>query len=191
MSSSIFSSTVPRHTNLCTSTFFFWPMRIGAIRGLVLHRRVPPPIKVDNVRSGGEIQARASCLEGKHEKSHFLVFLKSAHQLLALAHRGFAMENKAGAPKHRSQESRQRSGYLPELGEDEDLLLPGRDDLGDVAQAGPLAAVFLGPGAVAQPLRGVITDLFESHQECQHDAFALDALGVSSSCSASSFTACW
>src|ERR1019366_3364802 len=128
--------------------------------------------------SGSEIKARPPGLEGKHEKAHLLILLKPAHQLLALAHRGFAVENKAGAPKHRSQESRQRSGYLPELGEDEYLLLLGRDDLGDVAQAGPLTTVFLGPGTVAQPLRRVVTDLFESHQERQHDALALDALCV-------------
>ena len=137
----------------------------GAVRGLVLHRRVPPPVKVDDVGSGGEIEAGAPCFERKHEKPHVFVFLKSAHQLLALAHRGFAVEDQAGAPKHRPKESRQRSGHLPELGEDEYLLLLGRDDLGDVAQAGPLAAVFLGPGAVAQPLRRVVTDLFEPHQE--------------------------
>ena len=75
------------------------------------------------------------------------------------------MEDKAGAPKHRPQESRQRRRHFPELSEDEYLLLLGRDDLGDVAQAGPLATVFLGPGAVAQPLRRVVTDLFEPHQE--------------------------
>src|SRR5262249_48056508 len=35
----------------------------------------------------------------------------------------------------------------------------------------------LGPGGIAYPLRRMIADLLQPHQEGQHDAFALQALG--------------
>ena len=53
-----------------------------------------------------------------------------------------------GRPNTPPRNVGQRRGHLAELGEDQHLLLPRRDDLGDLAQAGQLAAVLLGPGVV-------------------------------------------
>ena len=50
--------------------------------------------------------------------------------------------------------------------------------LGDVAQTRELAAVLLRPRAVAEPLRGMVADLLEPHEQGQHDALALDAIGI-------------
>ena len=47
-----------------------------------------------------------------------------------------------------------------------------------LAQPRPLAAVVLGPGAVAEPLRRVVADLLEAHEKREHHASALDAFGV-------------
>src|SRR5437867_10272879 len=87
------------------------------------------------------------------------------------------MEDEPGAAEHRPEERRDGSRHLSKLAEDEHLLLPGRDDLRDVPQARPLAAVYLGPRTVAKPLRRVVADLLEPHQERQDEALAPDALG--------------
>ena len=77
----------------------------GAVRGLVLHRRVPPAVEVHDVRGGGEVEARAAGLERKHEEPHGFVFLKAAHQFLALLHLGLAVQHQAGPPENRSEET--------------------------------------------------------------------------------------
>ena len=162
----------------------------GAVGGLVLHRRIPPAVEMHDMRGGGQIEARAAGFERKHEEPHGFVFLKSAHQILALLDFGLAVQNQAGPPEDRAEESGQRRSHLAELGEDEHLLLLGRDHLGDLAQTGPLAAVVLAPRAVAQPLRRMIADLFEAHQERQHETLALNSWCCPRVASASSFTAC-
>ena len=150
----------------------------GAVGGLVLHRRIPPAIEMDDMRGGGEVEPGAAGLEREHEERDAFVLLELAHQILALLHLGLAVQDEAGPAEHGAEERRQRRGHLPELGEDEHLLLPGGDHLGDLAQPRELAAVLLGPGAVAEPLRGMVADLLEPHQEGEHDAPALDAVGV-------------
>ena len=120
----------------------------------------------------------AAGLERQHEERDVLVLLEAAHQVLALLHLGLAVQDEAGPAENRAEERRQRRRRLAELGEDQHLLLPRGDHLGDLAQPGQLAAVLLGPGAVAQPLRGMVADLLEAHQNREHDAPALDALGV-------------
>ena len=87
------------------------------------------------------------------------------------------MQNQAGPPEDRSEESRQRRSHFAELREDEHLLLLGGNHLGDIAQARPFAAVVFAPHAVSQPLRRVVADLLEAHQERQYQPLALDALG--------------
>ena len=72
----------------------------------------------------------------------------------------------------------QGSRDLAELGEDEHLLLPGGDDLSDLTQPAELAAVRLRPARVAQPLRGMIADLLEAHQEGEDEPLAPDSRGT-------------
>ena len=97
ISSSIFSSTVPRQTNLCTSTFLRLADAERAIGGLVLDRRVPPAIEVDDVRRGGEVEPGAAGLEREHEERHALVLLELPHERLALADRRLAVQHQARA----------------------------------------------------------------------------------------------
>ena len=132
---------------------------------------------MNHVRSGGQIESRASRLERKHKESHRLIFLKAAHQVLAALHRSFSMKHQPWASEDRAQKGRQRSRYLAKLREDQHLLLPGRDHFCDVAQTGPLAAIGFAPGAVAKPLRGVIADLLEAHQERKNQPLAANPLG--------------
>jgi len=110
-------------------------------------------------------------------RRHTLVVLKLPHQRLPLPDCGLTVENQACAPEDRTKKRVERRGHLAELREDEHFLLPGRDHLRDLAQPGKLPAVRLAPRAVTQPLRGVIADLFEAHQRCEHDAAALHSVG--------------
>src|SRR6266545_6909786 len=146
------------------------------VSGLVFHSRIPPTIEMDDMRGGGEIEPCPAGLDREHKERDALVLLKLAHQILALLDLGLAVQNKAGAPEHGAEECRQRRGRLLKLGEDERLLLPGAKHLRDVAQARELAAILLGPCAVAEPLRGVIADLLQPHEEGEHDAPALDSI---------------
>ena len=58
------------------------------------------------------------------------------------------------------------------------FLLALGDLLRQFAQAGELAAALRRVAAVAQPLRGMIADLLEPHDERQHEALPLDAVRV-------------
>src|SRR3989337_2574046 len=84
-----------------------------------------------------------------------------------------------GRAESRAKKGRHWGCDLAELGEDQQLLLLCRDDFRDLAQACQLSAVTLSPRAIAKPLRWVIADLLEAHQECQHHAFARDPVGRS------------
>src|SRR3954454_16167096 len=84
------------------------------------------------------------------------------------------MQNQTRAAEHRSKISRQRLGDFPELSKDQYLLLFFCHYLGNLPQASPLAAVLFPPGTIGQPLRGVIADLLEAHQEGQDQSASLD-----------------
>ena len=145
----------------------------SAVRRLVFYCRVPPPVEVHHMRCRRQIEAGAASLERKHKEPLGFIFLKAAHQFLALSYRGLAMQDQAGPAKDRTKESRQRRGYLAELGEDEHFFLLRGNHLGDFPQACPFTAVRLAPGSVSQPVGRVVADLLEPHQKRQHQTFAL------------------
>src|SRR3989442_1444174 len=72
----------------------------------------------------------------------------------------------------------ERSGDLAELGEDEHFFLLRGNDFGDIAEAPPFSAVVFAPTTVSQPLRGVVANLLEPHQERQYQALSLYSLGI-------------
>jgi len=127
-----------------------------------------------HVRCGGEVEPGAARLEREHEERHALVLLEAPHQVAAFSYRGAPVQHEPGAPEHRAEKSGERLGGLAELREHEDLFLLGGDDLGDLAQAREFAAVRLGPRGVAQPLRGVVAELLEAHQERKDHPLAPD-----------------
>src|SRR5262249_20714287 len=145
---------------------------------LIFHCWIPPPIEMHDMGGGGKIESGAACLDRQHEKGNALVLLELAYEILALLDFGLAGEDDARPPEHGAEECCERCGRLLELSEDQRLLLARGHDLRDVAKARELAAVLLGPGAVAEPLRGMVANLLEAHEEGQHDASALYALDV-------------
>ena len=56
-----------------------------AIRRLILHRRIPPAIEVDHVRSGCQVQPRPARFDGDHKEGRAVLLLELADQLLAFA----------------------------------------------------------------------------------------------------------
>ena len=75
------------------------------------------------------------------------------------------MQHQALATQHALQKGLQRRRRLTELREYQKFFLTLGDDLRDLAQAGKLAALLGLPAAVAQPLRRMVADLLETHQE--------------------------
>ena len=93
------------------------------------------------------------------------------------------MQHQAGPSEHRAEERGQRRGHLAELREDQHLLLPGRDHLGELAQPRQLAAVaFASQAPSPSQCDGMVADLLEAHQIREHEAAALDALAPRASC---------
>jgi hypothetical protein len=69
-------------------------------------------------------------------------------------------------------------GRLAGLRENEHLLLLGGDHLRELAQAREFPALLFRPRTVSEPLRRMIANLLESHQERQHHALAAHSLGL-------------
>ena len=105
------------------------PNAVGAIRGLVLNRGIPPPIEVNHVRGRGQIESSSTCFQRKHKKAHGFIFLEAAHQVLAALHRSFSVKHQPRASEDRAQKRRQRGGYLAKLREHQHLLLTGSNHL--------------------------------------------------------------
>src|SRR4051794_18984129 len=135
-----------------------------AVGRLLFNSRVPPPVEMDHMGCRCEVEPRATCFDREHEERDTLVLLEPSHQIFALLDLRLAMEDEAGPAEHRAEECRQRRSCLLELGEDEGFLLPGGNDLRDVAQTRELAAVLLRPSPIAEPLRWMIADLLQPHE---------------------------
>src|SRR5574344_1339980 len=52
------------------------PYTVGAVRRLGFHGGVPPQIVMDDLRSCGEVEPRAACLEGKNENAALRIALE-------------------------------------------------------------------------------------------------------------------
>src|SRR3984957_5904139 len=146
------------------------------IRCLILDGRIPPTIEMHHMRGGGEIETGASRFQRENEEWNQLVILEAPYQLLALRYRRAAVQNQPFPPKYVPEKRSNRLSRLAELREHEHLLLLGCDHLRELAQAGEFPALGFDPRRIAEPLRWMIADLLEAHQERQYDAFAAHAL---------------
>ena len=134
INASIFSSTVPRQTNLCTSTLRFLADPEGAVRGLVFHGGIPPAVKMNHLRRRREIQPRAAGLERQHKERRAVIPLKSLDQFAPFANGSLAVQDQPRPPENAGKKIRQRRRNLAELREDQRLLLPLRQLLADLTR---------------------------------------------------------
>jgi len=150
----------------------------GTIGGLILHRRIPPAVEMDHMRCRGEVEPGTAGLEREHEERDQLVVLKMLDQVASPGHRRATVQCESVTAKYRSQKRSQWFDRFAKLGEHEQLFLSRGDHLHQLAQAGKLATRIGIPGTITQPLRRVIADLLEAHQERQHHAFSPNALRI-------------
>ena len=121
---SIRSSTVPRHTNLCTSTFLLLADAERAVGRLVLDRRVPPAVEVHHVRRRGEVEPACRRPSARARRTAPPRPPGTAARAPAACPTGVPpCSTRPGPAEDVVEERRQRLGRLAELGEDEHLLL--------------------------------------------------------------------
>ena len=148
----------------------------GAVGRLVLDGRVPPAVEVDHVRSRRQVQPGAARFQRQHEERRAVFPLKLVDELLPLLDARPPVEHQPGSTEKRGEEPGQRVGDLAELRENEDLLLPGRDLLGDLRQPAKLAAPVGRVVVRAGHLGGMIANLLQPHQLGQDDPPPLDSI---------------
>ena len=139
---SILSSTVPRQTNLWTSTLRFWPMRKARSVAWFSTAGIPPAIEVDDVRGRGQVQPAAARLQREHEERRGLVVLeaRAPGRWRCFTAVPPCSTSPAGR-RRRARKSASGCGHRLELREHQHLLLPVGDRLAELAQARELAAV--------------------------------------------------
>ena len=70
---------------------------VGPVRGLVLHRRVPPGVEVEDVGGAGQVEPLAAGLEADEEdRAARSLFWKRLHQILPLRNRRGAVQAQEG-----------------------------------------------------------------------------------------------
>jgi len=74
---------------------FLLPYAECAVGGLIFHRRIPPSVKMYDVRGGSEIQTRASRFDCQDQKWRSIVLLELFDYFLSFLDRSFAVEDEA------------------------------------------------------------------------------------------------
>ena len=118
---------------------------------LILDRRVPPPVEVDDMGRCRQVESGASCFERQHHERYAVVLLKALDQLLALPDERPTVEHEAAATEDPGQKVSQRPRHLAELCEHQRLVLPRGDGFAELAQPRELATVAGRVAPVAEP----------------------------------------
>ena len=93
------------------------------ISRLVFDRGVPPPVEVDDLAGGGEVQSGTAGLEREDEERRPIVALKALDKPLPLGDRGPSVQHEPRPPEHALEKLCQRAGDLAKLGENKRLFL--------------------------------------------------------------------
>ena len=132
---------------------------VGAVGGLVLHRRVPPGVHVDHVVGGREVQAEAAGLERDQEQVA-LAILEGVDPLLAGLGRGRAVQVLV-ADALLVQVLAEQAQVVHELGEDQGLVLVFEQLVHQLGEGFELGA---GQAAVRHDEPGVAAAAPQLHQ---------------------------
>src|SRR5574344_416340 len=131
------------------------PYTVGAVRRLGFHGGVPPQIVMDDLRSCGEVEPRAACLEGKNENAALRIALELFDD---------------GVP------FRETFSHFYELRKNEHFFVRVEDRARDVEEQFHFAGKLRRRLPVFQVLRRVVADLLEREDELKHDRAALEKL---------------
>jgi hypothetical protein len=77
----------------------------GAVGGLIFDGWIPPSIEVEDVTGGGQVEAGASGLEGKHKKRRSIVSLEIGDEGSAFFDWGPAVQDEAGPAEDAVEEA--------------------------------------------------------------------------------------
>jgi hypothetical protein len=150
----------------------------GAVGGLIFDGWIPPSIEVEDVTGGGQVEAGASGLEGKHKTRRSIVSLEIGDEGSAFFDWGTAVQDEAGPAEDAVEVSGEGACHFLKLGENERLFLAAGYFFRQFAEACEFPAVVRVEGVIAQPLARVIADLFEPHEEGEDQSASLDATGI-------------
>ena len=147
----------------------------GAVGGLILHRGIPPAVKVEDMAGAGQVEANATGFEREDKDWRTIgLLLKLFHHALARFGWGAAVEKERGHPQLLLQIAAQQLAHLGKLGEDQHPVADCGNLFEHLDQAAQLAAAFLfGASRVivadlVQILGRVVADLLELHEHTQH-----------------------
>ena len=176
--SSIFSSSVPTQTNLCTCTLRVWPMRkarsVAWFSTAGFHQRS----KWKTWLARGQVEARAAGLEREHEERRAVRRPGSAPPSRRAA--SSARRRAGTAPRARSVSCRCRRRISPISANcvKTSARSPAASTSSSIsARRASLPERPAIARVVAQELRRMIADLLELRERGQHQSLALDALG--------------
>ena len=114
---------------------------IRAVRRLALDGGVPPAIEVDHVAGAREVETGTTGFQRQNEEGRAVLPLKLLDETHALLDLRFAGEHEARSSKDACEKVCQRTRHLAELGEDQRLLLPGRNLVGELGETRELSAL--------------------------------------------------
>ena len=89
---------------------------------LVLHGRVPPAVKVEDVVGARQVEAGAACPQAEHKDRRAIVALEGLHHLVALRSRRAAVQEQHLGAQAVAQMTLQQRAHLHELREDQGMV---------------------------------------------------------------------
>ena len=144
---------------------------------LVLHRRVPPPVDVDDVAGGGQVEPGPAGLERQQEQRWLVERGELLDHRVPLLLGVPPCRNSTGQPSRAGQVRPQHPAELGVLGEAQRLVAGGDDLVADLLEPGQLARPAGQPGAVGEQVRGMVAHLLELGHRGEHEAAAADLVG--------------
>ena len=149
---------------------------IGSVGCLIFHRRIPPAVEVDHMRSSGQVQSRAAGFDRDYKKRYVVLLLKSFHQIFSLRHRYAAVQYQSRFSKLRRKKLRQRFAHRLKLSEHQHLFLTIADRFTDIAKTQKFAALGRIECFLIQKLIGMIAQLLQPHEHRQYQPPTLNAV---------------
>ena len=105
---------------------------VGAVCRLRLYGGIPPKVVVDDMGSGGEVEAGAGGFQGEDEESRLRVCLEAVYHVFSLPEGAAAVKEHRTFSQPALEEIGQFVSHALELGEDQGFFAAGMDACGKV-----------------------------------------------------------